>query len=155
MGNWDSPDADVGGLDDLDCFGDELRSLVETAVRNGASATAVEEHLQREAQRMRESLWSHRAFVFECADPDCDSSHVHLIDRETVTCDRCHDPLLLVDARDLPHDRLLEFACEADSHTTRSYTLDLSKIRCSIHDERMTLTESYPTEEGSNGTGRV
>ena len=152
MANWDPPGTD---RDDPDGFGAELRSLVEAAVRGGASATALEEHLQREAQRTRERLRSHRAFVFECADPGCDSSHVHLVDRETVTCDRCHEPLLLVDARDLPHDRLLKFACGEGSHTVRSYTLDLAKIRCPVHGERMTLTESYPTEEGSNGTGRA
>lgn len=136
-------------------FGDELRSLVQQAAGNGVSASAIEERLQVEAQRVRERLRVKRAFVYECPDADCGSSYAHLIDRETVTCDDCHEPLLLVESRELADGRLLRFACADESHTTRSYTLDRGTVRCSVHDEQMRLTESYPAEEGSSGADRV
>lgn len=139
MSTWDSPEAR---------FGDELRSLVEAAVRKDVPPRAVEECLQREAQRVRETRTAYRAFVYECPDPDCRSSYTHLIDREAVTCEECDDYLRLIDSLDRNDERVLRFACDHDAHTSRAHTVDLRKIRCAIHGDRMEVTESYTTTEG-------
>lgn len=137
-------------------FGEELGSLVEAALGTGASAEAVEERLQRAAQRARERRANrgYRTVVYECPEPGCESSYAHVVGRETVTCEVCGGPLSLVDSRDRAGDRILRFACEDGSHVTRTHALDLRRTRCSTHGGPMRLTESFLTQ-GSGGSDRA
>ena len=130
--------------------------MVEAALGAGASAEAIEERLQRAAQRTRERRANrgYRTVVYECPEPGCGASYAHVVGHEAATCEVCGEPLSLIDSRDCADDRILRFACGEGSHVTRTHALDLRRTRCSTHGEPMRLTESFLTE-GSGGTDRA
>lgn len=134
-------------------FDGELRTLVEEAIGDGASAHAVEASLQRAAQTAREGRRVHHVYRFECPEADCDASHEEAIDRANTTCGVCYEPAPLSGCRDHDGERILRFECRNGPHATRCRVLDLDEVRCPTHDRLMERAGSYSAEEDL-GDGR-